>query len=191
MFPIEAFQSTLRKFTSILNSHGIRFHLTGGITSVAYGEPRMTQDIDIVIDNDAAVLHCESLISSLTNSDFLFDATVLRAAIEGRDMFQLLDTTESLKLDVYPRELIPGELDRSDLIEIFEGEQMPIVSRADAAASKLVWVSKGSHKSRRDLRHIYRNAEASDQDLVRRLATDLGLGRLLDEVLDESDEIAD
>ncbi len=28
-------------------------------------------------------------------------------------MFQLLDRVESLKLDIYPRELIPGELSRS------------------------------------------------------------------------------
>jgi hypothetical protein len=29
-----------------------RYHLTGGIASVAYGEPRMTQDVDLVLDRD-------------------------------------------------------------------------------------------------------------------------------------------
>jgi len=53
MFPVEIFRSTLGRFASILNQHEIRFHLTGGITTVAWGEPRMTQDIDIVVDNDA------------------------------------------------------------------------------------------------------------------------------------------
>lgn len=51
MFPVEAFRNTLVKAVAILERYSIRFHLTGGITSVLYGEPRMTQDIDIVIDN--------------------------------------------------------------------------------------------------------------------------------------------
>lgn len=32
-------------------------------------------------------------------------------AVDQKQMFQLLDSQEALKLDVYPRELIPGELD--------------------------------------------------------------------------------
>ena len=43
MFPVEAFQSTLGKAAAIFWQLRIRFHLTGGETSVLYGEPRMTQ----------------------------------------------------------------------------------------------------------------------------------------------------
>ena len=48
MFPVEIFQSTITKFSKILDSLEMRFHLTGGVTGTAYGEPRMTQDIDVV-----------------------------------------------------------------------------------------------------------------------------------------------
>lgn len=191
MFPIEAFQSTLAKAVRLFEQHGIRFHLTGGITTIVYGEPRMTQDVDIVIDNEAAAVQCDAMVSSLETSDFMFDAGAIRVAIKNGGMFQLLDMTESLKLDIYPRELIPGELNRSESAEIFEGIRLPIVSRADAAASKLIWVSKGSHKSRRDLRQIHRNSETADRDLLQRLAVQLGLEELLIEVLKESDEIRD
>ena len=51
MFPIETFRTTLGKIIKILYKYKIRFHLTGGITSIAYSEPRMTQDVDIVVDN--------------------------------------------------------------------------------------------------------------------------------------------
>jgi hypothetical protein len=152
MFPVEAFRDTLSKAAAIFRQHAIRFHLTGGLTSVVYGEPRMTQDIDIVIDNQAIATQLDSFISSLDASDFLFDAQAIRHAVEQRGMFQLFDNTEALKLDIYPRELIEGELNRSQVIEVFDGMQLPVASRADAAASKLVWVSKGSHKSRRDLK---------------------------------------
>lgn len=49
--------------------------------------------------------------------------------------FNPLTCAEALKIDIYPREMIPGELDRSALLEIFEGMQIPVVSRPDAAAA--------------------------------------------------------
>ena len=55
MLPIETFRATLGKIIKILQAFQIRFHLTGGVTSIAYSEPRMTQDVDIVIDNDEIV----------------------------------------------------------------------------------------------------------------------------------------
>ena len=47
MFPIESFQKTVVEIVDTLKSLGIPFHLTGGITSVAYDEPQMTKDIDM------------------------------------------------------------------------------------------------------------------------------------------------
>ena len=190
MFPIEAFQKTLAKAVAIFERHDIGFHLTGGLTSILYGEPRMTQDIDIVVDNPAIAVEVEAFLGSLASSDFLFDTASIRQAIASRGMFQLFDTVEALKLDIYPRELVPGELQRSQYVEVFAGVRLPVVSRADAAISKLIWISHGSHKSRRDFRHIFRAAPAADQALIGNLAAQLGLGPLLNEVLNEPDEIA-
>lgn len=189
MFPIEAFQSTLAKAIRIFRQHGIRFHLTGGIASVYYGEPRLTQDIDIVIDNKATRNSLTRFLESLEGSDFLFDAESVHNAVADEGMFQLLDAQESLKLDVYPRELIPGELSRSVLQEVFEGETIPVVSCGDAAVSKLIWVSKGSAKSRRDLRQIFHLASQSDRRFIEQLSEQLGLLDLLHEVLAEQDII--
>ena len=50
MFPVEVFQNTLATIAAILRQIHVRFHLTGGVTSVLYGEPRMTQDLDVVVD---------------------------------------------------------------------------------------------------------------------------------------------
>ena len=183
MFPIEFFQPTLAKVASILRRHEIRFHLTGGMTSTAYGEPRMTQDVDLVIDPEQTGRVVDDLLASLAESDFMFNESSLRQAVKDGGMFQLLDRREMLKLDVYPRELIEGELNRSESIEVFEGIMLPVVCRADAAASKLVWISKGSHKSRRDLRALHRNTNRSQQKEIASLAKKLGLADLLAEVL--------
>lgn len=131
----------------------------------------------------------DEFLALLAEADFIFDAGSTRKAVERRGKFQLFDKVEALKLDIYPRELIPGELDRSCLVEVFEGVTLPVVSRADAAASKLVWIDKGSHKSRRDLRQIHRASSEEDRQRIRKLARELELAELLDQVLAEPDEL--
>ena len=56
MYPVDTFRRTLEKFIAILNIYEIKFHLTGGVTNIAYSEPRMTQGIDIVVNNDALLI---------------------------------------------------------------------------------------------------------------------------------------
>lgn len=188
MFPIEAFQQTLVKATDIFRQLGIRFHLTGGVAAVYYAEPRLTQDIDIVVDNTQTLATLDHLLQRFEASGFLFHADSVRSAVSSRGMFQLLDAQESLKLDIYPRELIPGELDRSVEREVFEGATMPVASCADTVVSKLVWASKGSSKSRRDVRQMFRLASDEDRSLIEQFARRLDLGSLLQELLAEKQE---
>jgi hypothetical protein len=53
-------------YQSLINN-AVRFHLTGGITSVAWGEPRMTQDIDLVVDNETLAGRLDSFLASLAD----------------------------------------------------------------------------------------------------------------------------
>jgi hypothetical protein len=189
MFPVEAFQRTVERFVAILRRHEIPFHITGGSISSAYGEPRLTQDIDIVVSPEMAKKRLDDLIAAVSKSDFLYTEQVMRNGVLKGEMFQLLDTMESLKLDIYPRELIPGELKRSETVELFTGVYLPIVCRTDAALSKLIWVEKGSHRSRRDLRSIFRNCNPVQQASIRESARSLALDQLLEIILSESDDI--
>ena len=109
MFPINVFQQTLAKVVTIFTRHEIRFHLTGGLTGTAYGEPRMTQDIDLVIDPVQTRREVDAFVVSLAGSEFMFHEPAVRKAVDEGGMFQLLDKQEALKLDIYPRELIEGE----------------------------------------------------------------------------------
>ncbi len=189
MFPVEAFERTIGKFVAIAGAIELPFHLTGGSISSAYGEPRLTQDIDIVVSPLVAKSRIEALVDQLASSDFLFTEIAVRQAVQAGDLFQLLDKSESLKLDIYPRELIPGELQRSQTLELFEGVFLPVVSRTDAAISKLIWIDKGSQRSRRDFRGIFSSCDEEQQLDIRRQSGELHMTELLDEVLAESDEI--
>ena len=72
MFPVEIFRAALEKTVSILQQYSIRFHLTGGLMSMAYGEPRMTQDVDVVVDNKSLAANLDAFLQSLESHRFLF-----------------------------------------------------------------------------------------------------------------------
>ncbi len=40
----------LRHAARCFDKHGIRYFVTGAVAAIAYGEPRLTNDIDIVAD---------------------------------------------------------------------------------------------------------------------------------------------
>ena len=191
MLPVDAFRPALAKIIEVLRETGIRFHLTGGIISAIYTEPRFTQDADIVVDPLAMRENLESFLVLLKARQYLFDAPSIREAVANGRLFQLLDTEEILKIDVYPRELVPGELDRSVFKELFPGMEVPVVSRTDIAMAKLIWISRGSHKSRSDLRKILSRASETESKTVHEFAGTFSLLPLLEEVLGESDELPD
>ena len=180
MLPAEGFQRTLLKLVAVLDRSRIRFHLTGGITSVAYGEPRMTQDLDLVLDRDRILSVEKEFLSALPAAGFYFVEETAHEAIESRGMFQLLDIDQAIKLDLYVRCLIPGELDRSVRTELFPGVILPIVARTDAALSKLIWIEHGSHRSRRDLRRILAGATPDERSTVQRVAREQREPRVVD-----------
>ncbi|ADG69992.1 hypothetical protein Plim_4183 [Planctopirus limnophila DSM 3776] len=189
MFAPEEYRDTLLKISQLLNHLNIRFHLTGGIISAAYLDPRMTQDVDLVLDRQQLIHSCEDFINQLASTSFQHSPKSIRDAISHNKPFQLLDSHAIVKLDLYPRELIEGELNRSIMFEMITDLSLPIVSRPDFTLAKLVWISKGSHKSRRDLRKLYQGLKESEITVVEQKAVQLQLNELLIEVLCESDEI--
>lgn len=189
MLPADGFQPTLSKLVDVLDRFGIRFHVTGGLTSVVYGEPRMTQDVDLVLDRDQVMAVRDAFLGALANAGFHFSEELARQGIESRRMFQLLDVDQIIKLDLYVRCLIPGELDRSVPTEVFPGVTLPVAARTDAALSKLIWIDRGSHRSRRDVRWILAGATPDEMSTVRRVAAEMDLLNLLEDVLGESDEV--
>jgi hypothetical protein len=52
-------------------------------------------------------------------------------------------------------------------MELLDGVFLPVVSRTDAAISKLIWVDNGSQRSRRDFRSIFRKGTEIQQADIR------------------------
>jgi hypothetical protein len=187
--PLDRFESSLRTMQRVLGDEGVPYHLTGGAATIAYSEPRMTVDLDYVVDRARLAACLPSFLKSIADAGYGFTEQTVHEAVAAGRQFQLFHAATAAKLDFYPRELVPGELARSTILELLPGVDLPVVSRSDFAIAKLIWISKGSHKSRRDLRQMMSRATLQDQATIRKMASEQGLLPLLEEVLAESDEV--
>ena len=102
-------------------------------------------------------------------------------------MFQALHRELMIKADFHVGEDVPGELDRSQRVELFEGLDVRIVSKEDAILSKLLWVKRGSAKSRGDVLGMLLDPTPTDERLLEELADELGCADLLREIRSEVD----
>ncbi len=189
MYEIESFRAPVLAVTNLLVLLSVRFHLTGGAACFAHGEPRMTQDFDLVVQRSQLLPQVQQFVQGLQQAGFLFNERELPEALTAGRMIQILDTVNILKLDLYPRELIPGELERSVELPVFTELSLPVAALPDLTISKLVWISRGSHKSRRELRWLMPLVDELGQAFVNQFAAEHNLVTLLQEVLDEREEI--
>ena len=98
----------------------VAWAIGGSFASTVYGEPRATNDIDVVAN--LRDLHVTEFIEAL-GSDFYADEPSIRAAIHERDSFNLIDERSFLKLDVFvppPGPMGEGQLSRRRQYSIAE-----------------------------------------------------------------------
>jgi hypothetical protein len=171
-------QDTLKRVSDILSQLGLRYHMTGGLASSYYADPRFTQDIDLVIELSEDRPEAKLLLARLSSGYFVNEQVAMEA-IRQNGLFQAIDETSLIKIDFHVGEKIPGELARSACCEIFPGLTAPIVSKEDAILSKLLWIKLGSHKASHDVRMMLKRSEDLNAALLRERAASLGLDGLL------------
>lgn len=172
--------TTVNDVVTILSAQAASFHLTGGLASSFYGEPRFTQDIDIVIRISLGI-SLEELIAELSRK-FIVDRIAIEDAVRNKGIFQALHEETMIKVDFHVGEAIEGELSRSKREEILSGVVVPLVAKEDAILSKLIWITKGSHKSRQDVKMMLKRPGEIDQNYLNRQAARLGVESILNEL---------
>ena len=98
---------TLADVVAVLIARQFKFHLTGGLASSFYGEPRFTQDIDIVI-RVAIGDSLDQLIRDLSRK-FIVDRNAIEDAVRRKGIFQALHEVTMIKVDFHVGEAIRGE----------------------------------------------------------------------------------
>lgn len=164
---------------SRLRAAGIEYMMTGSMAMAVYSTPRMTRDIDIIIQ--VSLGDIDELVSLFKN-DFYIDEQRVREAVRDRGMFNAIHSETVIKVDFIVRkddEYRIEEFARRQTVEI-EGVPVSVASVEDLVLSKLVWAKQSySELQLRDVRQMLRTASDIDVEYVRRWSTALGVSHLL------------
>lgn len=76
----------------------IPYFVTGSVATITYGEPRYTNDIDIVADLSPS--HSDRLCHAFPAPEFYVSQTAVDEAIRQRQMFNIIHISSGLKIDI-------------------------------------------------------------------------------------------
>ena len=177
-------ESFLRKLSSRLEAAGIRWMITGSTASAHYGEPRQTQDLDVVIDATSQEL--ENLVTAL-RSDCYVSPEAAREALLERGMFNVVDLESGWKADLIFLPLDPfdqTEFQRRRTVEFF-GIRAFLISPEGSILTKLRWAAaSGSERQIRDVVSVIRSlGNELDREYLLHWASVLGVRERLLSVL--------
>lgn len=158
----------------------------GSLASSVHGEPRSTQDVDMVVDLRAR--HVKPLWEALRR-DYYVDADEMQAAVKATTSFHAVHFASAIKVDFF----IAGD-------DPFEGERLAHRQRVEMPAGalfvdtaehtllrKLEWYRRCGEVSERQWRDVQAIARIQgdrlDRDRLRHWAERLGVTGLLQRVL--------
>jgi hypothetical protein len=165
-----------------LDSARIPYMVSGSTALGFYAQPRMTRDIDVVIDvtqDDA------SRLVAVFGEDFYADEDAVRRAVAEQRIANVIHLASMVKIDLIVRKDEPfrrAEFDRRRQCRLETGT-IWIVSPEDLVLSKLLWArSSGSELQIRDVRNLLSSLESLDWTYLGHWAERLGISASLEEL---------
>jgi hypothetical protein len=171
---------------SCFRENRISYFVTGSVASFIYGEPRLTQDIDIVADIQEKDI--PGLLRFFPEGEFYLDSVSVERAVRERSQFNIIHPSSGLKIDL----IIPkkDEFDRLRLerrrdVQTAEGLIVSYSSPEDIIVSKLEFYQQGgSEKHLRDIAGIIKiSGDELDFDYLATWMERKGLREKWDEFL--------
>jgi hypothetical protein len=170
---------TLDDVVQRLTLRNITYMLTGSFALNYYAVPRMTRDIDLVVDLGRS--NVDEIIR-LFQTDYYVDSEAVSRAIRNTSLFNIIHLEHAVKVDF----IVKKKTDYEDLkfqrriMATVEGVSLHLISKEDLIISKLEWARKShSEFQLRDVRNLL--ATDHDSDYVRKWAETLAVMDLLSE----------
>ena len=165
----------LNIITETLNNHEIKYMISGSIAVNYYSIPRMTRDIDIVIELKMSDI--EKFIEIFEN-DFYLNNEVIKKETSKKGMFNLIHRDYFVKVDFILRkesEFKITEFSRKRKISI-KDNPMWIVSPEDLILAKLDWAKESySEIQLRDVQNLINSLKDLDWVYINNWIKSLGL----------------
>jgi hypothetical protein len=145
-----------------LDRSSIPYMISGSFALSAYTVPRMTRDIDIIIDT-----HLEDIekFIFLFRDNFYINSNTVREEIQRRGMFNVIDNRSGYKIDFVVKKNSPfRKLEFERRIEkVVLGVKGWYVSLEDLILSKLIWIQE--IQSDRQIQDIHDLLDSNQVDL--------------------------
>jgi hypothetical protein len=174
----------LKIVTGRLNKADIPYMISGSIAANYYTIPRMTRDIDIIIelkqdDIDEFV--------GLFEGDFYINRETVTEEVSRQGMFNLIHNQHIIKIDFIIKKSSPyqqAEFSRKTQV-LIEQSPMWFVSAEDLVISKLNW-AKDSHSEMqlKDVANLIRTVESLDMEYIHHWIQKLDLQQTYKEAKD-------
>lgn len=132
----------LKEVARSLDEAGIAYMVTGSIAANFYTVPRMTRDIDIVVElSDRDV----DRFIGIFEKDFYLEPETIEAEVRKKGMFNLIHNEHVIKIDFVVRkesEYRRKEFSRKRKVSV-DDQDIYVVSPEDLILSKLDWAKEG------------------------------------------------
>ncbi|MGH7390747.1 MAG: hypothetical protein ACREM3_15005 [Candidatus Rokuibacteriota bacterium] len=175
----------LRYVVEAFEALEIDYMISGSQASIYYGEPRFTQDIDIVADLDVA--HVPGLLARFPLPEFYVADDAAREAVTIRGQFNIIHPESGLKIDVIVRRDTPYdrvEFERRQRLPAFEGRDAYFARPEDVILYKMIYYREGgSERHLRDIAGIVRVSGSDvDREYIDEWARRLDVGDIWDAI---------
>lgn len=178
-----AYEVALR-VAAALDEIGVPYFLGGSLASSLQGEPRATNDIDLVIDMPT---HQVAAFARALGLDFEVDEEPLVDAIEQRRSWNIYFLPLVMKVDLFQKgagTFDDSEFTRRRRFELSPGKALWVKSAEDSIVRKLLWFREGGSVSSHQWRDILEILRVSGATLefpyLREWTSKLGLSELFE-----------
>jgi hypothetical protein len=168
----------LRYLAEALDRLQLRYAVTGSTATIAYGEARFTNDIDVVVDFPLSRVN--EFLATFPSPGFYVSRPAVESAIKARKQFNIIRPDSALKVDVIvatESEFDRERLDRSQPLPVLADRAVSFASPEDVIIKKLQYFHEGrSEKHLRDIAGVLRvQGDLIDRDRISDWSKRLGL----------------
>jgi predicted nucleotidyltransferase len=177
----------LEKLARALDQLGVRYAIVGSTASIVYGEPRFTNDIDVVVELQPQ--NIDSFCGQFPGPDFYLSRSAVESAVRQQFQFNIIHPSSGLKIDCIvarPNAFDQIQLDRAlPIMKEVGAYPIRLASPEDVIIKKMEYFRLGeSEKHVRDICGILKSqGERIDRDYIRRWAERMDLTEIWDAIL--------
>jgi hypothetical protein len=143
----------LRYLVETLESLALDYMIVGSHASIYYGEPRFTQDVDVVVEISSPAL--PRLLQRFPSPDFYVSEDAAREAIVRRGQFNIIHGASGVKIDIFvgkDTEYDRLRFQRRRRLPLVPGREAYFARAEDVILYKLLYFRQGG--SERHLRDV-------------------------------------